>query len=142
MRWKIGRLVDDDISSIRLNALTVVFGMVYKYQVAFCYFMYFVDACGRTFCVADGKNCLIAAQVGIAGATVLEDEVILWGQVGVNKTITIGKGVEVLGQSGVTKSLPAGNGKYFGTPADHAMNKNREAVWLKRLPELWKKVMG
>lgn len=92
--------------------------------------------------VTVGKNCLIAAQVGIAGATVLEDEVILWGQVGVNKTITIGKGVEVLGQSGVTKSLPAGNGKYFGTPADFAMNKNREAVWLKRLPELWKKVMG
>ncbi|RZK36159.1 MAG: hypothetical protein EOO61_10820, partial [Hymenobacter sp.] len=74
--------------------------------------------------VTVGKNCLIAAQVGIAGATVLEDEVILWGQVGVNKTITLGKGVEVLGQSGVTKSLPAGNGKYFGTPADFAMNKN------------------
>jgi UDP-3-O-[3-hydroxymyristoyl] glucosamine N-acyltransferase len=91
--------------------------------------------------VTVGKNCLIAAQVGIAGATVLEDEVILWGQVGVNKTITLGKGVEVLGQSGVTKSLPAGNGKYFGTPADFAMNKNRETVWLKRLPELWARVM-
>jgi UDP-3-O-[3-hydroxymyristoyl] glucosamine N-acyltransferase len=91
--------------------------------------------------VTVGKNCLIAAQVGIAGATVLEDEVILWGQVGVNKTITLGKGVEVLGQSGVTKSLPAGNGKYFGTPADFAMNKNRETVWLKRLPQLWDKIM-
>lgn len=92
--------------------------------------------------VAIGKNCLIAAQVGIAGATVLEDEVILWGQVGVNKTIRLGKGIEVLGQSGVTKSLPAGSGKYFGTPAENAMNKNREAVWLKRLPQLWAKVMG
>ncbi|RPD43862.1 UDP-3-O-(3-hydroxymyristoyl)glucosamine N-acyltransferase [Paracnuella aquatica] len=91
--------------------------------------------------VVMGKNCLIAAQVGIAGATILEDEVILWGQVGVNKTITIGKGVEVLGQSGITKSLPAGNGKYFGTPADLAMNKNRESVWLKRLPLLWDKIM-
>ncbi len=88
-----------------------------------------------------GKNCLIAAQVGIAGATVLEDEVILWGQVGVNKTITIGKGVEVLGQSGITKSLPPGGSKYFGTPADFAMNKNRESVWLKRLPLLWDKIM-
>ena len=30
-----------------------------------------------------GKNCLFAGQVGIAGATTIEDEVILWGQVGV-----------------------------------------------------------
>src|SRR5438477_4224328 len=37
-----------------------------------------------------GKNCLFAAQVGIAGATIIEDEVTLWGQVGVSKTITIG----------------------------------------------------
>src|SRR5689334_1558857 len=27
-----------------------------------------------------GKNCLFAAQVGIAGATIIEDDVILWGQ--------------------------------------------------------------
>ncbi len=38
-----------------------------------------------------GKNCLFAAQVAIAGATTIEDEVILWGQVGVSKTLTIGK---------------------------------------------------
>ncbi|OLY94987.1 UDP-3-O-[3-hydroxymyristoyl] glucosamine N-acyltransferase [Cnuella takakiae] len=90
--------------------------------------------------VAIGKNCLIAAQVGIAGATVLEDEVILWGQVGVNKTITIGKGAEVMGQSGVTNTLAPG-GKYFGLPAEPAMNKKRESVWVKRIPELWEKVM-
>ena len=39
--------------------------------------------------VVVGKNCLFAAQVGIAGATTVEDGVILWGQVGVNKTINI-----------------------------------------------------
>lgn len=90
--------------------------------------------------VTIGKNCLLAAQVGIAGATVLEDEVILWGQVGVNKTITIGKGAEVMGQSGVTNSLAPG-GKYFGLPAENAMNKKRESVWIKRIPALWEKVM-
>ncbi|MEO8861977.1 MAG: LpxD N-terminal domain-containing protein, partial [Ginsengibacter sp.] len=31
-----------------------------------------------------GKNCIIAAQVGIAGGTTLGDGVTLWGQVGVN----------------------------------------------------------
>ncbi len=42
-----------------------------------------------------GRNCLFAAQVGIAGATTIEDEVILWGQVGVSKTLTVGRGAEV-----------------------------------------------
>ncbi len=88
-----------------------------------------------------GKNCLLAAQVGIAGATTIEDEVILWGQVGVSKTLTIGKGAEVLAQSGVPSSLKGGR-KYFGYPAEDAMEKKKELVWIKRIPKLWEKVMG
>ena len=87
-----------------------------------------------------GKNCLVAAQVGIAGATNIEDEVILWGQVGVNKTLNIGKGAEVFAQSGVGHNLSAGK-KYFGTPAEDALNKKKELVWIKRIPELWERVM-
>lgn len=87
-----------------------------------------------------GKNCLFAAQVGIAGATTVEDEVILWGQVGVSKTLTIGKGAEVYAQSGVPASIE-GKKKYFGSPAEDAMNKKKEFVWIKRIPELWEKVM-
>lgn len=86
-----------------------------------------------------GKNCLFAAQVGIAGATTIEDEVILWGQVGVSKTLTIGKGAEVYAQSGVPASLQGGK-KYFGSPAEDAMTKKKELVWIKRIPELWEKV--
>lgn len=88
-----------------------------------------------------GKNCLFAAQVGIAGATVIEDNVILWGQVGVSKTLTIGKDAIVLAQSGVPSSL-AGGKTYFGYPAVDAKEKMKELVWLKRVPELWEKVMG
>lgn len=87
-----------------------------------------------------GKNCLLAGQVGIAGATKIEDEVILWGQVGVSKTLTIGKGAEVYAQSGVPASLE-GNKKYFGSPAEDAATKKKEFVWVKRIPELWEKVM-
>lgn len=87
-----------------------------------------------------GKNCLFAAQVGIAGATTIEDNVILWGQVGVNKTLTIGKDAVVMAQSGVPSSL-AGGKTYFGYPAEDASLKKRELVWIKRIPELWKKVM-
>lgn len=88
-----------------------------------------------------GKNCLLAAQVGIAGATIIEDEVILWGQAGVSKTLTIGKGAEVFAQSGVPSSLKGGR-KYFGSPAEDALEKKKELVWVKRIPQLWNKVMG
>lgn len=88
-----------------------------------------------------GKNCLLAAQVGIAGATTLEDGVILWGQVGVSKTLTIGANAVVLAQSGVPGSL-AGGKTYFGYPAIDASEKKKELVWIKRIPQLWEKVMG
>jgi len=87
-----------------------------------------------------GRNCLFAAQVAIAGATTIEDEVILWGQVGVSKTLTIGRGAEVYAQSGVPGNLPGGK-KYFGSPVEDATQKKKEFVWIKRIPELWEKVM-
>lgn len=88
-----------------------------------------------------GKNCLFAAQVAIAGAVYIEDNVILWGQVGVSKTLTIGKNAVVLAQSGVASTI-AGDTTYFGTPVQDAREKRRELVWVKRIPQLWEKVMG
>jgi UDP-3-O-[3-hydroxymyristoyl] glucosamine N-acyltransferase len=88
-----------------------------------------------------GKNCLFAAQVGIAGATTIEDNVILWGQVGVSKTLSIGKDAVVYAQSGVPYSLEGGK-NYFGSPAVEAGAKMKELVWVKRIPEMWEKIMG
>jgi UDP-3-O-[3-hydroxymyristoyl] glucosamine N-acyltransferase len=87
-----------------------------------------------------GRNCLLAAQVGIAGAVDVGDGVILWGQVGVSKTLRINDQVTVLAQSGVGRDLEKGK-VYFGTPCEEASVKKRELVWVKRIPELWKKVM-
>ena len=64
----------------------------------------------------------------------------MWGQVGVNKTITIGANANVMGQSGVVGNLEGGK-VYWGTPAINVMDKKRESVWVKRIPELWKKIM-
>lgn len=86
-----------------------------------------------------GKNCLFASQVGIAGATKIEDEVILWGQVGVNKTLTIGKGAVVYAQSGVPASLEPGK-TYFGSPVLEAKEKMKELVWINRISEIWEKL--
>jgi UDP-3-O-[3-hydroxymyristoyl] glucosamine N-acyltransferase len=86
-----------------------------------------------------GKNCLFAAQVGIAGAVMIEDGVVLWGQVGVSKTLTIGENAVVYAQSGVKGNLDKGK-VYFGSPAEDAIVKKRELVYLKRLPEIWQKI--
>lgn len=83
-----------------------------------------------------GKNCLFAAQVAIAGGTTLKDGVTLWGQVGVSKTLTIEKNVTVLAQAGVGHNLEEGK-VYWGSPADEAVTKKRELVWMKRIPEMW-----
>jgi UDP-3-O-[3-hydroxymyristoyl] glucosamine N-acyltransferase len=87
-----------------------------------------------------GKNCLIAGQVGIAGAVHIGSGVVLWGQVGISKTLTIGDNAVILAQSGVRASLEGGK-TYFGYPAEDALSKKKELVWIKRIPELWKKVM-
>ena len=89
--------------------------------------------------VVIGKNCLFAAQVAIAGGTTLKDGVVLWGQVGISKTLTIGNNVTILAQSGVGKDIEDGK-VYFGSPAEDAVIKKKELVWIKRIPELWKKV--
>ena len=39
-------------------------------------------------------------------------------------------------QSGVPSSLE-GNKSYFGTPVDDALQKRKELVWVKRIPELF-----
>lgn len=88
-----------------------------------------------------GKNCLVAANVVIAGVVTIEDGVTLWGQVIVNKTLTIGANAVLLGRTGVSGNLE-GNKTYWGAPAQEAGIARRELVWIKRIPELWDKVMG
>jgi UDP-3-O-[3-hydroxymyristoyl] glucosamine N-acyltransferase len=83
----------------------------------------------------------MAAGVAIAGAVTVEDGVTLWGQVGVSKTLTIGANAVVLGQSGVSNSID-GNKVYWGTPVQDAQVKRKELVWVKRIPEMWEKLMG
>jgi UDP-3-O-[3-hydroxymyristoyl] glucosamine N-acyltransferase len=86
-----------------------------------------------------GKNCLFAAQVGIAGAVEIGNGVVLWGQVGVSKTLRIGDNAVVNAKGGVPASLEGGK-VYFGAPVGEAREKMKELVWVKRIPEIWEKV--
>lgn len=82
-----------------------------------------------------GANCLFAAQVGIAGCVVIEDNVILWGQVGVAADVKIENNVTVHAQSGVSNNLPA-NGTYFGSPATEVRKAWKEIAAVKKLPSI------
>lgn len=86
-----------------------------------------------------GKKCLFAAQVGIAGCVVVEDNVTLWGQVGIPSDITIGEGSTVLGQSALMNSVEGGK-TWLGSPAQEARKSFREIAAVRRLPEIIEKI--
>lgn len=86
-----------------------------------------------------GKKCLIASQTGIAGCVVVGDNVTIWGQVGVKSGITIANGTILYAQSGLGHSTDE-NKTYFGSPAGEAREKFKELAYIKKLPDIIKKI--
>jgi UDP-3-O-[3-hydroxymyristoyl] glucosamine N-acyltransferase len=86
-----------------------------------------------------GRNVLMAAQVGIAGSTDIDDDVVFGGQVGVGGHLTIGRGAVAVGQSGVTNSLEPGV-MVAGYPAIDSREWRKASVIFRRLPELKKRI--
>jgi UDP-3-O-[3-hydroxymyristoyl] glucosamine N-acyltransferase len=89
--------------------------------------------------VSVGRNVLMAAQVGVAGSTDIDDAVIFGGQVGVGGHLTIGRGAVAVGQSGVTNSLDPG-AVVAGYPAIDHRQWRRASVVFRRLPELKRRI--
>ena len=79
-----------------------------------------------------GKGCIIIAQSGISGSTVLEDHVILAAQGGLAGHIHIGKGARIGAQSGVMRDVPAGE-SVVGSPAVPVRQFFRQVAVLTRL---------
>ncbi len=79
-----------------------------------------------------GRRCLIAAQTGIAGSAVIEDDVVIAGQVGIGDHVRIGRGAVVLALSGVTKDVPPGT-VVSGFPARPHREVLRESALLREL---------
>ncbi|MCR4337830.1 MAG: UDP-3-O-(3-hydroxymyristoyl)glucosamine N-acyltransferase [Candidatus Omnitrophica bacterium] len=86
-----------------------------------------------------GQNCIIAAQAGVAGSSVIEDGVTLAGQVGVAGHLTIGKGAIVGGQAGVTSSVDPYT-VVSGYPAKPHAHAKRVNACLQKLPEYVKTI--
>ena len=79
-----------------------------------------------------GRNVLLAAQVGIAGSTVLEDDVMMAGQSGATGHVRLGKGAVVGAKSAVTKDVDAGD-HVAGIPAVDVSEWRESVVVLRRL---------
>jgi len=84
-----------------------------------------------------GKHVLLAAQVGVAGSTVIEDSVTLAGQVGVAGHLTLGKGVIATAQTGIPNSVEPG-AFISGYPAIPNRDWLKSSAVFRKLPELRK----
>ena len=79
-----------------------------------------------------GKRCLIMAFVGIAGSTIVEDDVTLAGQTGITGHCTIGAGARAAAQSGIIGNIERG-ATVSGFPARDHRETIRAAAALHRL---------
>ncbi len=82
-----------------------------------------------------GARCLLMAQVGLAGSTHVEDDVILAGQVGLAGHLTVGRRARVAAQSGVMGDIEAG-ATVFGYPARARVDALRAIGASYRLAEI------
>lgn len=89
--------------------------------------------------VTVGRNVLMAAQVGIAGSTILEDDVMMAGQSGATGHIRLGRGAIVGAKSAVTKDIDPGQ-HVAGVPAGDVAEWRESVVLIRKLPELRKLV--
>lgn len=86
-----------------------------------------------------GPDCILVAQVGIAGSTTLGRGVIMAGQAGVKDHVHIADGAVVMAAAGVTGNVDA-RVVVSGYPARPHMQKQRQLAEVERLPETTKRV--
>jgi UDP-3-O-[3-hydroxymyristoyl] glucosamine N-acyltransferase len=81
-----------------------------------------------------GRNCILAAQTGISGSSVIEDGAILGGQVGLGEHAHVGPGVILGGGAGVLshKKLFGPNQVFWGRPARPLKQYLRDLARLSR----------
>jgi len=84
-----------------------------------------------------GENNIICGQVGLAGSTVLEKDVLLAGQVGASGHLTVHEGAIVYAQSGIGGDVPP-RARISGSPAFAAGEWLRAVTAFPKLPEILK----
>lgn len=79
-----------------------------------------------------GRGCVVVAQVGIAGSTVLDDYVVAGGQSGFAGHLKIGKGARIAAQSGIMRDVPPG-AEMMGSPAVGIKQFMRQVALLNKM---------
>ncbi|NKB57043.1 MAG: UDP-3-O-(3-hydroxymyristoyl)glucosamine N-acyltransferase [Alphaproteobacteria bacterium] len=79
-----------------------------------------------------GRGCIIIAQAGIAGSTILEDFSVIAAQVGVAGHLRIGSGAQIGALAGVMRDVEPG-ARMLGTPAVPARQFFRQIAALEKL---------
>ncbi len=82
-----------------------------------------------------GENCMLVAQVGIAGSVTVGNHVTLAGQAGVVGHISIGDNATIGAKAGITNDVPAGQ-TYLGAPSAEIGQKKREYALVHKLPDM------
>ena len=82
-----------------------------------------------------GQNVVIAAQAGLSGSIVIENDVVLGGQVGIGEHARIEEGVMLGGQGGVlpNKVLRGKGVAFWGTPAQPVRQYLKQLAAMARL---------
>jgi UDP-3-O-[3-hydroxymyristoyl] glucosamine N-acyltransferase len=78
-----------------------------------------------------GKACVIVAQAGVSGSTVLEDQVVLAGQVGLAGHLRIGTGSRIGAKAGVMADVPP-RSDLLGAPAQPVKTFFKEIATIRR----------
>jgi UDP-3-O-[3-hydroxymyristoyl] glucosamine N-acyltransferase len=87
--------------------------------------------------VVIGRHCILVAQCGISGSTVIEDFAALGGQAGIAGHLHIGAGAQVAAGAGLMNDVPAGE-RWGGLPARPTRQWFREVAALRK----WTKGTG
>ena len=82
-----------------------------------------------------GQACLLVAQAGVSGSTVLGNGVILAGQAGVAGHLSVGDGAILMAQAGLSKDAEP-KSILFGTPAMDRREYARQMMNIAKLSEL------
>ncbi len=88
-----------------------------------------------------GERTLIAAQTGIAGSSVIEDDVVIGGQVGIGDHCQLQSGCVAGAQAGIPSGKVIRRGEtVWGTPARPITRFKEQYGWFARLPQLAERV--
>jgi len=86
--------------------------------------------------VSIGKRVVIAAQTGISGSTVIEDDCVIGGQVGMGDHATVKSGAIIGSQAGVLPGKIVRAGVWWGTPVQPLDEYKRQNAHVKGLGRL------